>query len=325
MIKVGILGIAHMHGYSYVNQLKQLNDVEIVGVFDRDEEKAMKASETLNIKKYDDYNKLIEESDSIIIASENSYHKEYTIASAKQKKNILCEKPIATNIEDAEEMIKVCEENDVILQIAFPVRYAPSVFELKKIIENDEIGEIVSISSTNHGRMPGGWFIQKELSGGGSVIDHTVHVVDVIRWALNTEIKGVSCKKNTLNHDINVEDSGLLMMELENGAFMTLDSSWSYPNNHPYWGDVRIRIVGTKGTINLDVFDPKVTKYLNSGTKYENYADNFDYLLIKDFINNVKTNNKNPLTSGKDGLEALRVAVWAYKSSEKNNFLNIKK
>ena len=277
MVKIGILGIAHMHGYSYVRQLKNIEGVEVTGVYDHDLKKGKDASTALDITFFENSETLIESCDAVVIASENSLHRKYTEMAAGKGKHVLCEKPIATNEEDANEMIRICEEKNVIFQMAFPVRYVPAVRKAKQVIDSGALGKIIAISSTNHGRMPGGWFVQPDKSGGGAVIDHTVHVVDVVRWMLGVEISEVNCQMDKFIYDIPTEDCGVLFMKLSNGAFMTLDSSWSRPKAHPYWGDVTIRIVGTKGTIYLDAFDAKIEVYSNdNGIKWENYGDNFD-------------------------------------------------
>ncbi len=319
MLKIGFMGIAHMHGYSYAKQLKSIEGVEVTGVYDHDREKREKAASVLELNEYDSPEKLIAASDAVVIASENSLHRKYTQIAAENGCHVLCEKPIATNEEDAKAMIDICEKHGVIFQMAFPVRYVPSVKRAKETVESGVIGQVVAVSSTNHGRMPGGWFVEPDKSGGGAVIDHTVHVVDVIRWVLDTEVEEVSCNMDRFMYDIPVEDSGMLFMKLANGAFMTLDSSWSRPKAHPYWGDVTIRIVGTKGTIYIDAFDAKLEVYSNeNGIKWENYGDNFDYYLVRDFVETVRQ-NKKPFTTGNDGLQSLRVALGAYESSRRNS------
>ena len=313
MIKIGILGIAHTHGYSYVRQINQMHDAQVTGLYEENTEFAKRAESELKLKLYNSPQELLDSCDAVIIASENSKHMKYTEMAALKHKHVLCEKPIAVNISDAEHMIKVCKENNVVLQIAFPVRYAPSVRKAKETIDSGVLGDILAVSSTNHGTMPGSWFVEKELSGGGAVIDHTVHVVDIVRWLLNTEITNVSGFYDKLIYDeLKVEDCGLLMLELSNGAFMTLDTSWSRPKAHPYWGDVTIRIVGTQGTLFIDAFDEKIEYYCNDKKNgWMNFDIKFDYNLIREFIDCIKTGRK-PLTSGEDGLAALEVVLKAY-------------
>lgn len=332
MLRIGFLGIAHMHSYSYIRQLKSLHEVKIAGIYDRDTIKAKKASDKFNLELFKDPKELVDISDAIVVTSENSLHKEYSELAMKNGKHVLCEKPIATSEEDAHSMLKTAKENNVIFQMAFPVRYAPSIRQAKKEIEAGKLGKILSITATNHGRMPGGWFVNKELSGGGAVMDHTVHVVDIIRWLLNSEITEVSAEYETLIYDIPVEDCGLLMLKLSNGAFMSLDCSWSRPKAHPYWGDVTLHLIGTKGSLWLSAFNAKVKVYSNkNGVIWENFGDNFDASLVKEFINSIKE-GREPLTTGRDGLEALKVALAAYKSKEINepvklsiNKCNVKK
>ena len=81
-------------------------------------------------------------------------------------------------------MIDACEQAGSKLQIAFPVRFAPPVQKLKAVLDAGTLGRLISAKCTNHGKMPGGWFADSEKAGGGAVMDHTVHVVDVLRWAL---------------------------------------------------------------------------------------------------------------------------------------------
>jgi len=323
MTKIAILGIAHMHGYSYVRALKRMNDIEIAGLYDEDRSRMNKACKDLGIKPCEKPEELVARSDGVIVTSENSTHREFVEIAAGAGKHILCEKPIATTIEDAEAMIKICRENNVKLQIAFPVRYSASVRKAREIIAGGLLGEVVSLVGTNHGRMPGGWFIDPVLGGGGAVMDHTVHVVDIVRWLLDCEFTQVYATCGTLIYDIPVEDCGLEMFRLSTGQYMTLDCSWSRPKAHPYWGDVTLHIVGTEGTLFLDVFNSKIEVYSNEkGSRWEAYGDNFDCLLIEDFVE-VLRSGKDPFTRGEDGLEALKVVDAAYKSFREGQEIQI--
>lgn len=87
--------------------------------------------------------------------------------------------------------IDVCAAHSTRLQIAFPVRFSPPVQQLKAILDKDTLGRIYSVKTTNHGSMPGGWFVDKGLAGGGAVMDHTVHVIDLLRWFWNTKVTEV--------------------------------------------------------------------------------------------------------------------------------------
>src|SRR5690606_1508896 len=116
------------------------------------------------------------------------------------------------------EMIEVCKENGVLLGTAFPVRFNTPFVKAKKIVEEGRLGKILAMKGTNRGKNPGGWFVDKEQSGGGAVFDHTVHVVDVIRWLTNAEVCEVYAEIGFQKFsDIPIDDSGIITMEFTNG------------------------------------------------------------------------------------------------------------
>jgi predicted dehydrogenase len=323
MTKIAILGIAHMHGYSYARALRKMNDIEIAGLYDEDRSRMNKACEDLGIKPCENPEELVVGSDGVIVTSENSTHRKFVEIAAAAGKHVLCEKPIATTVEDAEAIIEVCRENNVKLQMAFPVRYSASVRKAREIITGGLLGDVVSLVGTNHGRMPGGWFVDPVLGGGGAVMDHTVHVVDIVRWLLDCEFAQVYATYGTLIHDIPVEDCGLEMFKLSTGQYMTLDCSWSRPRTHPYWGDVTLHIVGTKGTLFLDVFNSKIEVYSNEkGSRWDNYGDNLDSLMIDEFLK-VLREDKEPFTEGNDGLQSLKVVMAAYRSFREGKVVEV--
>ncbi|OZU88285.1 dehydrogenase [Virgibacillus indicus] len=317
-MKIGMMSFAHMHAYSYANSLLKLPGAEIAGVFDDDVERGEKAAEKYNTKHFAEQSSfLAEEMDAVIICSENIRHKEMVINAAKAKKHILCEKPIATTVEDAEEMIQACEDNGVILQIAFPVRFSSPIQQLKEMISNGELGDIVAFRTTNRGQNPGGWFIDKQQSGGGAVLDHTVHMVDIMRWYLGKEITEVYAIVDSYFHDIDIDDAGILTLEFENGVIATHDASWSKFSEYPTWGDVTIEVIGTKQTVKADALQEHFRLFA-SGNKSLNhvfYGNDMNLGLIQDFINCVE-HGREPSITGYDGLKAMEVGLAAYKASE---------
>lgn len=317
-MKIGILSCEHMHSHGYAQALQQIEGIEIAGIAEKNEIEGKAFALKYNLKYFSDYDEFFrQDMNAVIITSANARHAELTEMAAKAGKHILLEKPIATTMGDARHIIDVCEKYNVKLMISFPVRYEPSIVRAKQIIDAGKIGDIVAIAGTNHGKMPGGWFINKSLSGGGAVMDHTVHVADIMHWILKSDIKDVYCKMGTKIHDIPVEDCGLLSMEFENGVYATLDASWNRPKAYPTWGDVTMEIIGTKGCINVDAWKQRGNLYSNT-MKYSGFAgwgDDSDFLMIEDFIRCVREDLTSPV-SGEDGLFALKVALMAYKSAE---------
>ncbi|WP_221566013.1 Gfo/Idh/MocA family protein [Alkalihalobacillus sp. TS-13] len=317
-MKIGMMSFAHMHAYSYANGLKKLSDVEIVGIFDEDKDRGTEVAKKYAAEFFSDQAAFLnEEMDAVIICSENIRHKEMVMNAAKAKKHILCEKPIATTVEDAKEMIEACEENGVILQIAFPVRFSLPIQQVKQMIDKHELGEIVAFRTTNRGQNPGGWFIDQARSGGGAVLDHTVHMVDIMRWYSDKEISSVHAIVDSYFHDIEIDDAGILTLEFEDGVIASHDASWSRFSDYPTWGDVTIEVIGTKQTVTVDAFKEHFRMFSSGEKSLEHvfFCNDMDLGLIRDFVDCVKEKRK-PSITGYDGLKALEVALAAYKSSK---------
>jgi UDP-N-acetylglucosamine 3-dehydrogenase len=317
-MKIGIKSFAHMHAHSYASVIKNMEGVTLAGISDENEERGMKNSELYDTVYYQNYHDLLESDiDAVIVTSENYLHHQHVLAAAKAGKHVLCEKPLATNLTDIEEMISVCEQHQVLLGTAFPVRFNTPIQHAKKVIEDGALGEILAIKGTNRGTNPGGWFIDKEKSGGGAVLDHTVHVVDIMRWFTGAEVKEVYAEIGNVYIDQPIDDCGILTMEFTNGMFATLDCSWSRNSFYPTWGDVTMEIIGKNGTLKIDAFSQKMDYYSNhEGVKWIGWGDDMDAGLIEDFVASVKV-GRSPLASGHSGLKAVEVALAAYQSSEK--------
>lgn len=318
-MKIGIISFAHMHASSYANYIIKHPDAELTCIWDEDKARGKEMSEKFNCDYFSDLDDFLgTDIDAVVVCSENANHKEHVVKAANAKKHILCEKPIATEVEDAKAMIAACEEAGVIFEIAYPVRFAPGFKQAKEIIQQGAIGEVVAITGMNHGKMPGGWFIEKELSGGGAATDHIVHIMDIIRWVMEEEVTSVYAEMDTRFYDIDVEDCGLVSIELESGTIVSIDHSWSRPQTFPTWGDAIIKFVGTKGNLEVDAFKQFALYYndeANSITQLP-YAEDMDDGLVNDFIACVKE-GRSPSITGTDGLRTLEVVKAAYQSQEK--------
>ncbi len=318
-MKIGILSIAHLHAMSYAHALTQIAGIEFVGLANEDAEAGLQFAEQFGTRLYESNEALLaEQLDGVIICSDNSNHRPLTELAAQHTKHILCEKPISTNLADGEAMIDACAAAGAKLQIAFPVRFSPPVMGLKQAMDQNALGTVYSVKATNHGTMPGGWFIDKARSGGGAVIDHTVHVIDLLRWFWNTEVTEVYAEvgNELLHPGLGIDDAGMLSFKLATGAYGTLDTSWSRPKAFPTWGDVTIEVLGERGIIRLDAFKQQINLYSNQDGKAQwvPWGSNMDLGLIRDFVDMIAT-GREPSITGRDGLKALEVALAAYRSA----------
>jgi myo-inositol 2-dehydrogenase / D-chiro-inositol 1-dehydrogenase len=318
-LKVGMISFAHGHAFSYLHALANLPEVEIAGIADENQARVEKAAAQYGVPYYADYRELLKtDIDAVVICSENVHHAQQTIDSAKAKKHVLCEKPLGISVDEMKQMISACEENEVQLMTAFPCRYITAVVQAKQAVDRGDIGDIVAVKGTNRGTLPGGWFLDKELSGGGALLDHTVHVMDLMNWIIGSKVNEVyAYAANLFNDGVGIDDAGMIHVKFENGAFGVIDTSWSRPKSFPTWGDVTMEIIGTKGAISVDSFAQKNEVYTNEAGKgvWSFWGDGMDAYLVKGFVDAVLQGKPVPI-NGLDGLRSTEVALAGYESVE---------
>lgn len=316
-VKVAMLSFAHQHAYGYAMVLSALPDVEITVIADEDTERGQAAATQFGTQWVASIDEaLAMEVDCAVICSENINHKPMTLAAAKAGKHVLCEKPLATTVEDAKEMIAACEDAGVQLMTAFPVRFNASIVALKQAVHSPMFGETLTIAARNPGTCPHSWFVDPALSGGGAVIDHTVHVVDVLRYIYGEEITQVYAESGNKLYGYEGDDTGLLMFRLSNGVPVSLDTSWSRPSNWPIWGGVTLDVIGENGVLFADAYNDNYEMAETTGPSFSWNANEYsgDPEMVAAFINAVRTGTDVPVT-GVDGLRALEVALAAMKSA----------
>lgn len=318
MIRIALLSFEHVHAYGHAEVLSQLPNVKFTAFAEDDPRRRRAMARRFpKPKAYTSWRRLLAEApcDAVITASANARHYEMSVAAAKAGKHVLCEKPITTTLEDAHDLIDTCAAQNVKLQVAFPVRYCAAIQQARSVIASGELGDILAINTTNHGTMPGGWFSNKKLAGGGAIMDHTVHVVDLLRYLLGKEFTQVYAESTTKLYPIKVEDCALLMLEMQDGPFVSLDTSWSRPPSYKIWGDVVLEFKGTKSDLSLDCFPTILNMYQNKTMRHTTLSggDNFDREMITAFVDAI-INDRAPDITGEDGYKALEVALAAYEA-----------
>ena len=321
-MKVGIIGCAHMQAKVYCEYLQEMG-VEVTGVFDRNPIRGADFAKELGIPFFPSLDKIFKtRMDTAFICSENSLHYDYTLASAYHKMHVIVEKPLALNSEDAKRMIVACQENGVKLFVAQPVRYSQPIIELKALYEAGKLGKIIAIIGTNHGKNPGGWFIDKELSGGGALLDHMVHLIDLSKWLFHFEISSIFARTNCHNYE-DIEDSALLHLEFTNGVFMSLDTSWNRPDNHPVWGDAAMKIITDQGYLYVDGFGRRSDVYKKGHVAAVSfYEKNMNLQMLEDFRRCIDEDLPASI-DGLAGLYPVEIATLAYQSAEKKEKIQL--
>ena len=219
-------------------------------------------------------------------------------------------------------MLDVCRQAGVVLMTAFPMRFSAPVLEIKSLLVAGGLGRLLACSATNQGQMPKryrDWFVNKTLAGGGSVFDHTVHLADMLRWYLDSEVVEVYAQTNRIIHRdaVEVETGGLLMLTFADGAFASIDCSWSRPLNYPTWGGLTFDLICEKGVVNVDAFSQNLVSYSNRSQtpSWIPWGSDSDQAMVGEFLSAI-AENRTPRVTGYDGYKAMEVALAAYRSAE---------
>jgi predicted dehydrogenase len=330
-VRVGIVSFAHVHAPAYAAVLKGLDEADFVGITDGNADRGEEAAGRFEVRFFEGAGAMFEEIDAVVVCSENSNHVRDVIPALRAGVHVLCEKPISTTVGDARAMIETSESSGSQLRMAFPVRYLPPVVRAREVVREGSLGRILAISGTNHGKIPGGWFLDPDLAGGGAVMDHTVHLADVLRWMLDVEVRSVYAEVGSYFGATKTDDAAILTLELEggpfaDGTFATIDPSWSRGDGFPTWGDVTLRIAGTRGVLDVDPL-ARPLRTFDHETRAPSWSytgEDMNALMLADFLRSV-AEGKPAGASGLDGLRTLEIVLAAYSSTEGHRPVSIER
>jgi predicted dehydrogenase len=261
--------------------------------------------------------------DALVVSTPNYLHAPQTIAALNAGLHVMVEKPMSMNAQEAQEMCAAAEKSGRLLMVAHCWRFDPDVLWLKE--QAPKLGKIVRTKGlgvhTHWG--PSGWFTQKEFAGGGAMADMGVHALDTARFLLgDPKPVSVYAKIGTYYKDFDVDDTGMIMVEWDNGATSYFESGWWQP--HADGPQASTQLYGTQGFGQLfptklelpDLRDRKVD-VIDSGFDFprEDHCPQSLYdAQLKYFIECVEK-NQTPIPGGLEGLMNMKVVDAAYESS----------
>jgi predicted dehydrogenase len=322
-MKIGIMSFAHLHAEAYIQNLRAIPGVELIGLADEDVARGQRYAQQFGAPFFPSYESLLAAMPAgVLVCSENSKHRHLVEMAAGAGVHMLSEKPLATSLEDAQAMIDACDRAGVKLMTAFPMRFSAPLSEVKARLDAGELGQVYCFNSTNQGELPKrhrAWFVDPKLAGGGAVLDHTVHLVDIMRWYLGSEVVEVYCQTNKIFHadEVEVETGGLLMLSFANGVFASIDCSWSKPDYYPTWGGLTFEMVTERGAVQVDAFKQNLTVYSQSLQRpvWAHWGSDSNQAMLEEFVASIRE-DRPPKVTGLDGYRALEVALAAYSSAQ---------
>ena len=251
-IKWGVIGCGGIADRRTLPGMMLADNVELIAVMDTNGEAAERCKEKYNAKyAFDNYEELLalDEIEAVYIASPVFCHLEQAIASAKAKKHILIEKPMALTSEDGELIAKTCKEEGVKLGVGLMMRFASYHQEMKKIIAEGKLGDVVSMRGQLtcwYPDIPGNWRQNKELSAGGALMDMGIHCIDLLQYITGLKAVEATGFSGTQTFSYNADDSSVSVLKMNNGAFAMVDANFNIPDAA---AKCKLEIYGTKGSI----------------------------------------------------------------------------
>ncbi|MBN1900104.1 Gfo/Idh/MocA family oxidoreductase [Candidatus Sumerlaeota bacterium] len=320
VIGAGWVGLAHASGY------QSISECSLVGCADPVRSLGDRFIEKYGGNAYESINDLLEREkpDIISVCTPPSFHFPVVRTSLSHGvKYIVCEKPLAHNAVDARKIVEEAKSSGALLMTAFCHRFVEPVQKMKDMIDAGELGEVVFFRNEFSSRFEGvqdRWFSQKEVSGGGTIMDTSVHSIDLFRF-LCGEVKNVNARVMTNLPGLKVEDSSCLLLQSERGCIGILEASWNLPVGRADW-----EICGAKGRAHYEYWgafrirlekDPEwriipVERDINRRFEDE----------LRHFINAIRGEEKlGP--DGEQGLRANEVIEAAYQSVKQEKWIAV--
>lgn len=331
-IGLGVIGAGAIAERAHLPVYSKMPEVKLVGIAEINAERCKALARRFNIPNwYEDYHKLLEnrEIQAVSICTPPDTHAEIAVAAAEARKHVLCEKPMALQVEDADRMIEAAERNNVKLMVGHSLRYLENFRVVRHLLMKRTIGRVVFARLE---LTAGGPFLSwpavsryyREKGRGGEVLfNFGTHAVDLLRWVINDEVRNVCALIGTYGvvPEIvgkEIDDRALALLEFEGGSFGEICVAYvttSFEN--------LLEICGTKGKIVTDLQPPSPLSMKRIIRLYRGdkgpYVINVNQvkgdlcLEIEDFIRWVRK-GKEPRVSAYDGKKAVKVVLAIYES-----------
>ncbi len=273
-LKFGLIGCGRIAEANHIPEILSLGKKAVVtAMFDKQKGKAEALAAKFNLKSkicktLDEL--LASDIDAVMIATPNLYHYEQTLAALNAGKHVLVEKPMASSLEEADEMIDFAAKKGLVLQVNQSLRYYAPYKKVKELIDGGVIGKPLharclraSNASPDVNWSPGAtWFVQKKYKG-SLVTDIAVHMADALYWFFGP-VEGIMAKTRCLSHE--VPDNVVALFTFQNGASAVLELSWTFPKSSSafeIYGEDGYISIGTEGIEiwKKGVKKPRLVKY----------------------------------------------------------------
>lgn len=260
-IRFGILGSGFM-GRTHAEAVRRLLNAELIAIAGGS--RAPGLAVRYGVSCEPDYQTLLRrrDIDAVVVTTPHHVHVQETLAAFKEGKHVLVEKPMATTVADSDQMIAAAKAAKLTLAVGYQQRFRVNNVKARTIVQEGIIGQIQAAlismplyaGTIKAGGFGGNWAWWNDPTSVGHLINSAPHALDILRWFTGAEIVTVSAFSRTLLPDLQVEDTTMGLLELSNGAICSVFSSRALAAPSFPGEDFRIRIMGSKGLLDLDPY-----------------------------------------------------------------------
>jgi predicted dehydrogenase len=319
MVGLGRISMGH-----FMPGLKDAKQSRLAGLVSGHRDKAEKnAAEyglpTSAIYNYENFDSIRDNKaiDAVYIALPNSMHAEYTIRAAKAGKHVLCEKPMATSVDDCKAMIDACRGANVKLMIAYRCQLEPTNLRAIQLIRDGSLGSVQAIESANGFNIGPDWRLNKKLAGGGPLMDVGVYSLNASRYLTGEEPEILSAYSSVIDKDgrfNEVEENVGWTMKFPSGIVASCNTTYGGSMDGYY------RVHGSKGAMTVENAFPyqgqHLTAQFRGGEKLDEpnpAKDPSQFTRQADYFSNCVLNNTEPKMDGQEGLKDIQYIAQIYK------------
>lgn len=306
MKKLGVAVIGTgFWGRNHARVFKELEETELLAVCDINAERVKNVAKQFGVRAYTSMEKLLKRKDVEAVSNcvwSLNLAKE-TLKALKAGKHVLVEKPMATNVKQAEKLLEIAKEEGLHLSVGFLMRFIPGIQHMKNAIEDKTIGNLVCATAKRVSEWP------ERIGDVGVVKDTAIHDIDIIRYLFGEEPIAVYGKTGSMKYK-KFEDYAQIMLTFEGGKSAFIESNWLTP-----YKTRTLVVTGSKAIMKLDYITQELTIEDAKETRQPRYPWREPLKLELQHFANCILKKEKPLITGMDGLKALQIAEAILKSS----------
>jgi UDP-N-acetyl-2-amino-2-deoxyglucuronate dehydrogenase len=329
-VRFAIIGCGRI-SYRHIEAIQENQDAELVALCDLNLERANERNETAQVKVYQDYHEMLnkEQIDAVCIMTPSGMHAEHAMdVIDRHGKHVVLEKPMCLQVSDGQELIDAAKRKNIKLFVVHQNRFNKAIQKIKTAIDDNLLGRIAlatvrirwSRGQKYYDRDPwrGTWALD-----GGALTNQAIHHIDLLRWMIGS-VKSLSAVAQTQFVNVAVEDTACAWLKFENGALGAIEATTA---TRPLDRDLEasISILGEKGAVIVEgAAVNKLKLWTFDDTSTEEFSENppnvygFGHNHIIDNVVEVLKDGGEPLVSGEDALQSIKLLSALYKSIEED-------